>query len=64
MKKGASHLTPFPLFSKIQNSTSDFLQSPSGAFSQFFPTSLDLVQSHKEDNHQVWHMRNQVPVHL
>ena len=42
MKKGISHPTPFPitfpLFSKIQNSTSDFLQSPSGAFSQFFPT--------------------------
>ena len=46
MKKGVisdSFLITVPLFSKIQNSTSDFLQSPSGAFSQFFPTSLDLA---------------------
>ena len=48
MKKGASHLTPFldysSTFSKIQNSTSDFFFAiPSGVFSQFSPTSLDLV---------------------
>ena len=46
MKKGVI-TDSFPDYSstlsKIQNSTSDFLQSPSGAFSQFFPTSLDLA---------------------